>query len=219
MPYCTSCGAPEQDGQLFCTICGTKVGGAVDPSALPYFPLDQVVEPVRTGLAGFWWRVLALLIDSLFVSIVIELPVKVMGFGYYEGVGTLAIAKFIYSTLFMAYQNGQTIGMKVTKVQVVNADRTLGIDLRTSVKRNGLFGLLVLIGGVAHFTTYSHPTLQQAQAATRHSLIALALEIPQLIDVLWPLWDDKNQALHDKFAGTVVIRPAQSAAQALPGAP
>ena len=26
-----------------------------------------------------------------------------------------------------------------------------------------------------------------------------------LLDSLWPLWDDKNQALHDKFAGTNVV--------------
>jgi len=28
----------------------------------------------------------------------------------------------------------------------------------------------------------------------------------QLLDVLWPLWDDKNQTLHDKVVGSVVIR-------------
>ena len=27
-----------------------------------------------------------------------------------------------------------------------------------------------------------------------------------MLDVLWPLWDDKNQALHDKFAATNVVR-------------
>jgi hypothetical protein len=28
-----------------------------------------------------------------------------------------------------------------------------------------------------------------------------------LLDDLWPLWDSKNQALHDKVAGTNVVRP------------
>jgi uncharacterized RDD family membrane protein YckC len=32
------------------------------------------------------------------------------------------------------------------------------------------------------------------------------LLIPGLLDVLWPLWDPKKQALHDKLAGSVVIR-------------
>ena len=27
-----------------------------------------------------------------------------------------------------------------------------------------------------------------------------------VIDLLWPLWDDRRQALHDKFAGTSVVR-------------
>ncbi len=27
-----------------------------------------------------------------------------------------------------------------------------------------------------------------------------------LLDVLWPLWDDKKQALHDKVAKTNVVR-------------
>ena len=26
------------------------------------------------------------------------------------------------------------------------------------------------------------------------------------LDVLWPLWDRQNQTLHDKAAGTVVLR-------------
>ena len=27
-----------------------------------------------------------------------------------------------------------------------------------------------------------------------------------LVDSLWPLWDGQNQALHDKIAGSVVLR-------------
>jgi uncharacterized RDD family membrane protein YckC len=29
-----------------------------------------------------------------------------------------------------------------------------------------------------------------------------------MIDMLWPLWDDKKQALHDKVARTNVVRRA-----------
>ena len=31
------------------------------------------------------------------------------------------------------------------------------------------------------------------------------LIFPALVDYLWPLWDKKNQTLHDKLAKTVVI--------------
>lgn len=30
--------------------------------------------------------------------------------------------------------------------------------------------------------------------------------LPVILDYLWPLWDSKNQALHDKVVGSVVIR-------------
>ena len=30
--------------------------------------------------------------------------------------------------------------------------------------------------------------------------------IPVLLDYLWPLWDQKNQALHDKVVSSVVVR-------------
>ncbi len=32
----------------------------------------------------------------------------------------------------------------------------------------------------------------------------------QLLDYLWPLWDDKRQALHDKVAGTNVVQFRQA---------
>jgi uncharacterized RDD family membrane protein YckC len=35
-----------------------------------------------------------------------------------------------------------------------------------------------------------------------------------LLDYLWPLWDDKKQALHDKVARTNVVRPDRSPANA-----
>ena len=30
--------------------------------------------------------------------------------------------------------------------------------------------------------------------------------LPMLLDLLFPLWDDKAQSLHDKIAGTIVVR-------------
>jgi uncharacterized RDD family membrane protein YckC len=34
----------------------------------------------------------------------------------------------------------------------------------------------------------------------------VALVIPGLIDVLFPLWDPRHQTLHDKAAGSIVLR-------------
>ena len=30
--------------------------------------------------------------------------------------------------------------------------------------------------------------------------------LPLILDYLWPLWDDRNQTLHDKVPSTVVVR-------------
>ena len=34
----------------------------------------------------------------------------------------------------------------------------------------------------------------------------LACYVPGILDGLWPLWDDKNQALHDKVVNSIVVR-------------
>jgi uncharacterized RDD family membrane protein YckC len=36
-------------------------------------------------------------------------------------------------------------------------------------------------------------------------LMAFVFFIPWVVDMLFPLWDSKNQTLHDKVANTVVI--------------
>lgn len=40
-------------------------------------------------------------------------------------------------------------------------------------------------------------------------LVGLLASIAWLVNYLWPLWDKRNQALHDKLAGTVVIEGAR----------
>ncbi len=35
--------------------------------------------------------------------------------------------------------------------------------------------------------------------------LTILLIIPNLIDVLWPLWDSKKQALRDKAVGSIVV--------------
>jgi hypothetical protein len=36
--------------------------------------------------------------------------------------------------------------------------------------------------------------------------LTILLILPNLIDVLWPLWDSQQQALRDKAVGSIVIR-------------
>ena len=52
--------------------------------------------------------------------------------------------------------------------------------------------------------------LGPAKAAVRYLVPALALDsdprpLIWLTDGLWPLWDQRRQALHDKLVGSVVV--------------
>jgi uncharacterized RDD family membrane protein YckC len=61
--------------------------------------------------------------------------------------------------------------------------------------------------------------LSWATAGKRVLAFQVAAAVPQvgglyyLIDVLWPLWDGRKQALHDKLASTAVVKK-QDAMQA-----
>jgi uncharacterized RDD family membrane protein YckC len=38
------------------------------------------------------------------------------------------------------------------------------------------------------------------------SILWIACYVPGILDVLWPLWDEKNQSLHDKVVNSIVVR-------------
>jgi hypothetical protein len=37
-------------------------------------------------------------------------------------------------------------------------------------------------------------------------VLVLLFVIPFIVDIFWPLWDRENNTLHDKMAGTLVLR-------------
>jgi uncharacterized RDD family membrane protein YckC len=161
-------------------------------------------QPTLSGprvLAGWWSRVGAQLIDGLIVGIgglvlvvAITAPFSI-GFFANDGVGIVAvlvglliavlcvsIVALLYAPALMARTNGQTLGRMATGIRVVRANG-VPIDfgfamLREVAVKTLLFGLFgALTGGLA-----------------------------PLIDVLWPLWDEENRALHDFVVDTRVIR-------------
>ncbi len=90
------------------------------------------------------------------------------------------VVSFVYSFFLVGFF-GHTLGMGVLRLQAVEAR-----EGRTP------------IGAV--------------RAAIRSATAGLLSIIPfgGLVDLLWPLWDPRNQTIHDKAAGTVVLsRKAQ----------
>jgi uncharacterized RDD family membrane protein YckC len=178
--------------------------------------------PDGQPLAGWWQRVLAAIIDwfiTLPIAVLVGLPFLIpmarvfadewdkfmdeinsgssdpqafsSGFQgeimwYALGYGLVALAiGAVYEIGFLRWKQA-TPGKMMLGLQVRLRERpgTLSwgcLFLRFFVKKLGsILGLVPVVGGF--------------------------LQLPWVINYLWPLWDDKKQALHDKAAKTNVVR-------------
>ncbi len=88
-----------------------------------------------------------------------------------------------YGTLLCGSARGQTVGMMAVGVRAVR-DETLGVlGYGRALARAVFEGVLRLI-----------------------NLLFFLLGLVWILDMLFPLWDKKRQTLHDKVAGSVVLR-------------
>jgi uncharacterized RDD family membrane protein YckC len=161
------------------------------------------VAPVtgRHALAGWWSRVGAALIDGIVIGIgalaILALFGSVFSAGFFASdelgvvsliVGLLlgslavAIAALLYAPLMMSRTNGKTLGRMALGIRVVRASGQ-PITFSFALLREVIVKALVF--GIAGSLTFGLATL---------------------LDVLWPLWDDENRALHDFVVGTRVVR-------------
>jgi uncharacterized RDD family membrane protein YckC len=80
-----------------------------------------------------------------------------------------------YEVFFLS-RSGATPGKKIVGISVRLRDRAGPPTMKAVLLRTGCILVLSLISSLAY-----------------------------LLDVLWPLWDDKKQAIHDKAAATNVV--------------
>jgi uncharacterized RDD family membrane protein YckC len=193
---------------------GDPLGGTPPPTAAPERPGYTTTPPPGAGgpliasfgetavagrhvLAGWWSRVGAQLIDGLIIGvggvllvIAITAPFGILFFagdeagvvsiifGLLLAVVCVSIVALLYAPALMARTNGKTLGRMATGIRVVRANgepMTFGFAmLREVAVKALLFGFAgTLTGGLAN-----------------------------LADVLWPLWDEENRALHDFIVDT-----------------
>jgi uncharacterized RDD family membrane protein YckC len=173
---------------------------------MPYFAPD---EPQFQGppLAGYWWRVLGYLIDGLILVVVITLPLSGLNTNVYAASVIDVAIVFVYGTFFLTRMKGQTIGMKVARIRCVEAVNYARVTFSQAARRTAIYCVLYLFGTIYHYTKYENPTAQQKISNDHHAAVALLFIVPLLLDLLWPIWDKRNQTLHDKIANTVVLRP------------
>ena len=146
----------------------------------PYSP------PPQTGarpFAGWWSRVAAQILDWIIVAII---PVAVYFIAFSDSTaGTYLLSGFILLVGAVYYaltigrsgdNNGQTIGMQALNIRIV---RETGepMTASTAILRE------TLVKGI---------------------LMAICF-IVTILNYLAPLWDDRNQAWHDKIVNTLVV--------------
>lgn len=153
----------------------------------------------RLVLSGWWRRVGAALIDFLIVGAIALAVMAPLGIGVFAsggdstGVIAFGVAFFVaalvvtvvallYAPFLMAKTNGQTVGRMATGIRVVRTSgepMTFGWAMLREVAVKGL--LINTIGGSVTFG------------------------LAGLLDVLWPLWDEENRALHDFVVQTRTV--------------
>jgi uncharacterized RDD family membrane protein YckC len=155
----------------------------------------------RYVLSGWWPRVGAQVIDGLIIGVGgLILVVAIMApfsIGFFAGddfgfvaliVGLLiavlcvSVVALLYAPAMMARTNGKTVGRMAVGIRVVRANGH-PIDFGYAMLREVLVKTL-LVGIVASLTG----------------------GLASLLDVLWPLWDEENRALHDFVVDSRVVR-------------
>ncbi|MBA3528723.1 MAG: RDD family protein, partial [Propionibacteriaceae bacterium] len=168
-------------------------------------------------LAGWWWRVLAVIVDSFIVNAIAAIP----SIGIYARLFD-KLAEF-FRTAMQAAQTGQPPPPSPAPTDLISASDQL----------------ILLMIGLAVALAY-HLTFLRWKAATPGKLICRLRVVPvdqgrrlgplpwntilirvgvwvlpglhplllifKLLDVLFPLWQPKRQALHDLAARTQVVR-------------
>ena len=95
---------------------------------------------------------------------------------HWWGLSIAAVVVVGYGTVFCGSNRGQTIGMMAVGVRVVDA--ASGVP-------------------IGYWRAFGRALLEY--------VLAFAFFLPWVLDMLFPLWDRKNQTLHDKAVRSVVI--------------
>jgi uncharacterized RDD family membrane protein YckC len=163
-------------------------GGPVPPGGWEQPVATQPAAWAGAPLSGWWRRVGAYILDAIFTALVSWVGVTLIYAGS-EAAGVIlvlagiVVAFFYYPVTMMreGEHNGKSLGKQVFAIRVVKDDGqpvTFGFALlREFVVKYLLFQV---VGG-------------------------FLFGIPWLIDVLWPLWDSENRALHDMVVKSHVV--------------
>jgi len=197
--FCSSCGASVSGGTAFCPACGSRLQAGAPAAPAPGASAPSGIHSAPPAMEYATWanRAIGYIIDSVLVGVVMAvlyavlggLLTAVAGLGGHGAAGSmccLAILLFPLATLLVGLYN------RVYLVSQRGFSIGQGVVKVKVVDANGR----LLSQGTAFVRLL-------AQAG-----MGLVPFLP-LLDLLWPLWDERRQTLHDKAVGCYVINNPQ----------
>lgn len=202
------------------------------PVAAPYASVPDGVPgpttPDGEPLAGWGWRALAYLIDAVLVGVVstvVTLPAQfsmqarmneltaeladgstvdfdAFWAGWFDIMRDLMVWQIPVMVLVMAYFAVMLRGRGATVGKLV-----VGLRVRLRERPGQLPWSAVLLRVLAVQGVGALPWVAFVFGGWGLVLVlGAAAFVYAILDPLWPLWDDRRQAIHDKIAGTNVVR-------------
>jgi uncharacterized RDD family membrane protein YckC len=168
--------------------------------------------PDGVPLAGFGQRVLAYIVDVLIMMVpqlLLSSPFLVLLFRVIaDNIDDLERAETLGEPVDPLWIYGEpgfwgaAIGITAVGL-LVSAAYSIGfLATRGATPGKSLVGLRV-----RSWATEARPTWRQATQRWLSGVVpATLVSLYFYLDVLWPLWDQRRQALHDKWPGTVVVK-------------
>lgn len=172
----------------------TSIPGTTESNSLPLG---------REVLAGFWMRILALVIDSLILGIA-GFFLGLMFFDTFAGMGGWGrlfgffIALLIFGTLNSRIGKGQTPGKRITRIKVVGRDGQ-PISVKQSFLRQAILDLPFFLNGAMI------PGIDTMNALSI-AIILIIFGVGGAIIYLYIFNWRTRQSLHDLAAGTFVVK-------------
>jgi len=196
--YCPKCGAAIAAGIAFCPTCGAASPGGAAPAqpAPAYFATPAPAYPAYPAWDYATWatRAIGYIVDGLLVGVGMALLYFVIG-------GMLA------SMLSLTGSHGVGGGMCCLMILLFPLG-TLVVGFYNSVYLVAQRGFSIGQGIVKIKVVDSSGNLLSQGTAFVRLLVRVALSfVPllPLLDLLWPLWDERRQTLHDKAVNCYVI--------------
>ncbi len=207
--FCPSCGAQIQDGSAFCPGCGAMIPagsaavqtGPPGPSAAAPAVFAAAGYPVAPAMDYATWanRAIGYLVDAVLVGVVVAVLYLVLG-------GLLAS---------LAGSVSQDAGVTMCCVSLLLFPlATLLVGLYNRVYLVSQRGYSIGQGLVKVKVVDANGQLLTQGTALIRLLVQAGmglLPFLPLLDLLWPLWDERRQTLHDKAVGCYVINNPQGA--------